>query len=96
MNALICEAIQTRRRLELDYDGLHRIVEPYCHGVSSTGAEVLRAIQVGGASRSGLSSFGKLWTVDKMRLVRLGEHFTPDDPNYNPRDTAMTTIHCHI
>jgi hypothetical protein len=32
-----------------------------------------------------------------MRLVRtLGEDFVPDDPNYEPNDSAMTRIHCRI
>jgi hypothetical protein len=94
---LICEAIQRRLLLEFDYDGLHRVVQPYAHGRSTAGREVLRAIQVGGQSRSARIASGKLWSVEKLTRPRLSEQkFVPDDPNYNPNDTALKTIHCRI
>jgi hypothetical protein len=97
MAGLICEAIQRRLLLEFDYDGLHRVVQPYVHGRSTVGREVLRAIQVGGQSRSARITSGKLWSVEKLTGLRLSEQgFVPDDPNYNPNDTAMETIHCRI
>src|SRR5947207_15333373 len=65
----ICDAIRTHHRLIFDYEGLPRIVEPYCHGWSSRGAAVLRAIQVRGSSSSGGFGFRKLWTVSKMERV---------------------------
>jgi hypothetical protein len=93
----ICVAIRSRMLLEFDYDGLHRVVAPYCHGFGSRDAEVLRAVQVRGASRSGGLGFGKLWTVARMRDVRTsGETFLPADPNYNPNDSAIPRIHCRI
>ena len=96
MREMICSAIRELELLEFDYDGLHRIVAPYCHGFTSKG-EVLRAIQVRGDSHSHGLGFGKLWTVAKMSNVRnAGERFMPDDPHYNPRDSAMTQIHCCV
>lgn len=95
MNALICEAIRTRRLLEFDYRGKQRVVAPYCHGTSSRGNEVLRAIQIAGAA--GGLGFGKLWIVADMSTVRLTDTpFAPDDPNYNPNDSAMVQIHCRV
>jgi hypothetical protein len=95
--AVICEAIRKRCRLEFEYRGLPRVVEPYCHGVSTRGAESLRAVQVGGESSSGGYGFGKLWTVAEMRAPRLSAvSFVPNDPNYNPDDNGMKTIHCRI
>lgn len=89
--------IRTRTLLAFDYDGQPRIVAPYCHGVTKHGAEVLRAIQVGGASRSGGFGFGKLWHVAKMQNVRTtSDPFLPTDPNYNPHDSAMAQIHCCV
>jgi hypothetical protein len=91
----ICEAIRKRALLEFLYRGRRRVVAPYCCGVSGRGAEVLRAVQVRGESASGSLGFGKLWTVDEIRELRvLDESFVPDDPNYNPRDRAMTRIYC--
>ena len=93
---IICAAIRNRELLEFDYDGLHRVVAPYCHGFTSKN-EVLRAVQVQGESHSRGMGFGKLWKLEKMLDVRrAGDPFVPDDPHYNPNDTAMTRIHCRV
>jgi hypothetical protein len=93
----VCEAIGAQRILEFDYDGHHRVVQPYCHGFSSKGAESLRAVQVNADSRSGGRGFGKLWTVAKMQNLRVtAETFAADDPDYNPHDTALPEIHCRV
>jgi hypothetical protein len=94
---LLCEAIGTRRLLAFTYEGHARVVAPYCHGFTRAGDEVLRAVQLRGSSRSGNFGSGKLWTISKMRLVRtLDEGFAPDDPDYEPNDSAMARIHCRI
>ena len=96
-SSLICDAIRRHALLEFDYDGLHRVVQPYCHGTASTGRESLRAIQVGGESRGRLIASGKLWTVAKIINLRISEQtFVPNDPHYNPKDTAMASIHCRV
>jgi hypothetical protein len=95
----ICETIRLHHRLAFVYEGLPRVVEPYCHGISTAGFEVLRAIQVAGASRSGRLkvSSGKLWLVGKMQEVRsTGQKFVPNDPHYNPDDSAIRVIHCRV
>lgn len=95
--SLICAAIRKRLVLEFRYRGRHRIVEPYCHGASTRGIEVLRAVQVGGSSSSGGFGFGKLWALSEISELRLTDAtFEPDDPNYNPNDTGMQTIHCRV
>jgi hypothetical protein len=59
--------------------------------------EVLRAVQLRGATRSGGLGFGKLWIASKMVHVRvLEETFSRDDPDYNPDDSAMLRIHCRV
>jgi hypothetical protein len=83
--AIICEAIRKRLLLEFRYGGLPRVVEPYILGISARGTEVLRAVQVGGSSNSGGFGYGKLWA----------ESF-PADPNYDPDDSGMQSIHCRI
>jgi hypothetical protein len=95
--ALLCEGIRTKKLLAFSYEGRARVVAPYCHGFTRASDEVLRAVQVRGSSRSGHFAGGKLWTVSKMRLVRtLEEEFMPDDPDYEPNDSAMARIHCRI
>jgi hypothetical protein len=95
--ALLCEAMATRKLLAFTYEGHARVVAPYCHGFTRAGNEVLRAVQLRGASRSGHFGSAKLWTVSKMRLVRtLAEELVPDDPDYEPNDSAMARIHCRM
>ena len=92
---IICSAIAQLHTLEFVYDGKPRVVEPYCHGTSTKGLEQVRAIQVGGQG-SGFG-FGKQWTIGKMVGLRMTERtFVPDDPNYNPDDTAFVRIHCRV
>jgi len=94
---IICEAIRNRALLEFKYQGRLRVVAPYCHGVSTRNVEVLRGIQVGGFSSSRGYGFGKLWVVAEMDRPRvLAQTFVPDDPRYNPEDSAMIQIHCRV
>jgi hypothetical protein len=94
VNPAICVAIRDNKLLEFEYNGLRRIVAPYCHGLTSNG-EVLRAVQVGGESHSRGMGFGKLWLLSKVRHLRATDTaFVPDDPQYNPDDSAMVEIHC--
>jgi hypothetical protein len=92
---MICEAIRKRALLEFHYHGRLRVVAPYCHGISTRGVDVLRAIQVRGSSATGGLGFGKLWIVAEMVDPRImDETFAPDDPNYNPDDSGMKQIYC--
>ena len=94
---IICDAIRQRLLLEFRYGGLPRVVEPYCHGISTGGVEVLRAVQVGGSSNSGSFGFAKLWAVADITALRITtESFPADDPNYDPDDDVMQSIHCRI
>ena len=69
--ALICEAIRKKLLLEFRYGGLPRVVEPYIHGISNRGTEVLRAVQVGGSSNSGGFGYGKLWALEEITALRI-------------------------
>lgn len=94
---IVCEAIRTRSVLEFEYHHLHRVVAPYCHGLSGKGVQMLRAVQLSGASGSGAVGFGKLWFLDEIVAPRItGEHFAPHDPDYNAEDPAMAVIHCRV
>ena len=100
----ICKAISERRLVQFGYHGKLRIVAPYCHGTSTRGKDVLRGIQLRGESSSGPvggkgmgKPMGKLWALADMTGLRvLDETFEPDDPNYNPNDSAMSEIHCRV
>ena len=87
----ICEAIRRRRLLEFEYSGRRRLVAPYCHGWTKKG-ERLRAVEIDDPE-----PFGKLWSVEKMAGLRVTDTpFLPNDPNYNPNDSAMERICCCV
>lgn len=96
----LCAAIAAGVLIEFDYKGEHRVVAPYCHGISTRGAEVLRGVQLerpDSVSKSGHYGFGKLWYVADMQNLQVTrERFSPDDPTYNPSDSAMKQIHCRV
>lgn len=95
--AAIVEALSKRALLQFRYKEHLRIVAPYCYGVSTSGRDVLRGVQVRGSSPSNGMGFGKLWLVSEMADPQLlDETFEPDDPHYNPSDSAMTQIYARI
>jgi hypothetical protein len=94
MNKAICSAIDKKAVIAFEYNGSLRIVEPQCHGISSAGHEVLRAVEINGDSRS-TKIGGKLFTVSKMSALReTGRNFLNPAPNHNPNDKAMKLVHC--
>ncbi len=96
-NAIVCDAIRRRVLLAFDYDDEPRVVAPYCHGLTTAQREAVRAVQILGGSRSRDIASGKLWSVDKLRGLRVtDEPFLPTDPRYNPNDKAFAVIHCRI
>lgn len=97
MNAKICQAIASRSVLRFSYDGGTRAVEPYCHGVSTAGHEVLRGYQIGGYSQSGNPTSWKLYEVAKMSgLSQTEQAFATNRAGYNPNDRGMSSIHCNV
>lgn len=97
MTSLVCEAIRRRVLTTFFYDGGPRMVEPYCHGMSSTGKGLVRAYQVEGFSRSGQPVGWKLFETMKMVDVHLtDDHFPGDRPDFNPDDPHMRVVHCRV
>jgi len=84
------------KTLTFHYEGGPREAEPHCHGLSKAGNEVVRAFQIAGASESGNTTGWKLFEVDKMTGVGIGDSFEGPRPGYNPNDKAMKSVHCHI
>lgn len=66
MNAVLCGAINDQNIVEFYYDGARRIVEPFCHGISTAGNEVLRGYQISGFSSSGTVPDWKLFNLDEI------------------------------
>jgi hypothetical protein len=92
---VVCNAIASRRLLEFDYDGHHRLVEPHCHGRGATNKEFFRAFQIGGTSASGPLGW-KLFDMDHVFNVRLcDERFEPRS-DFRADDTSMHPVHCRV
>ena len=97
MNPVICQAIEQRQFLQFHYGGGLRFVEPYRHGYSTAGNEVLRGFQVSGYSRSRNSSGWRLFDVGKMgQLQAAPERFTANRPGFASKDPAMRFVHCQV
>jgi hypothetical protein len=97
MNPAICSAIANRFLLQFHYAGGERIVEPYRHGYSTAGNEVIRGYQVSGYSHSRNPSGWKLFDVGKIGQLRsTGQTFAQNRPGYVTRDRAMRSIHCQL
>jgi len=65
--------------------------------VSSAGNEALRGYQTGGFSKSGNPVGWKLFRVANLsNLSTTGESFTGNRPGYNPQDSGMMQIYCHV
>ena len=72
-------------------------MEPHCHGTSKTGNESLRGYQRGGFSRSGEAEGWKMFTVEKISSFRqTSDAFPTNRPGYNPKDSHMDRVHCHV
>ncbi len=98
MNIAIRAAIRMRAVLQFCYEGGTRMVEPYCHGTSTAGHEVLRGFQTGGYSYPGSSPVGwRLFDVTKITSLRqTGDQFWCNRDGYTPHDREMKSVHCHV
>jgi len=95
VNPVICQAIEQRFMLQFHYGGGLRVVEPYRHGYSTAGNEVLRGYQVSGYSNSRNPSGWRLFDVGKMGELRSApETFSANRPGYAAKDPAMRFVHC--
>jgi len=92
VNPLLVDAIGNRRRIEFNYNGKPRLVEPQCYGIGTKGTALLRAHQLQGGTQP-----EPLFDVAKIEhLCVLEEHFSEPGPNYKPNDSAMTTIFAQL
>ena len=97
MNTVICEAIGKRQVLAFRYAGGERIVEPYRHGKSTAGNEVLRAYQLSGYSSSHQPAAWKLFDIYKMADVHpTGQTFRFNRAGYVAKDRTMRYVHCQV
>jgi hypothetical protein len=92
----ICDAIRLRRVVRFLYHGGVREVEPYVYGRNAGGAELLRAYQLRGASRS-VEAGWKMFHVEYIsQLAVTFEPFDAPRGGYTPDDKVITFVNCRI
>ena len=98
VNPLLCSAIRHRRLITFYYDGGRRTVEPYSHGSSAAGHDLLSGYQTAGHSTSGTPLGWKMFRLDELSgLAMTDQVFAENRPEYDPsRDDKMATIYCRI
>ncbi len=97
MNLLLCRAIDDRKLVRFAYRGGNRIVEPYCHGVTKGGHELLRGYQTTGYSSRGRPEGWRLFRLDEMADLTVTEKsFRVRWFGYDPDDAAMDRIFCRV
>jgi hypothetical protein len=98
MNQLLCSAIRNRRLVTFHYDGGRRSVEPYCHGSSAAGRDLLRGYQVAGYSRSGISQGWKMFRLEELSALAMTDKvFSEVRPEYDSnREDKMAAIYCRV
>ena len=94
----ICQAINERRAIQLNYEWGHRTAEPHAYGLNDNGHELLRAYQTGGASESGQPTGWKIFRVHEITgLTVLEEHFSHPRQGYKRGDKALDRrIYCEL
>ena len=96
MDPAICSAIAEKRLIEFRYEGCLRVVEPYCHGITETEDEVLRAFQIGGHRETEEDVGWKFFREDKMEdIVLLNDTFNEKYPTCDFGE-RMKEVHCCV
>ena len=96
MNAILSQAIQQTKVLELRYHGYSRIVEPHAYGRDKDGDEILRCYQTSGGSESGESVGWKLLKVREAFSFHLTDTSFSDRPEYKRNDKAMNHVFAQL
>lgn len=94
--AVGCEAVRQRKRLELRYDGYVRVVEVHVVGRSTEGHDLMRVWQVRGGSRSEPVGWKLLRLDEALSAHVLDEQAQVPRVGYKRDDKAMATYYCRI
>ena len=82
---VIQKAIVQRRRLEFQYEGAPRVVEPQILGINQKGNEVLNGLLVSGHSESHGQGQLRDYVTSKIKKPKLRqERFSLPHPEYKP------------
>jgi hypothetical protein len=94
---VICNAIHSRRLLALTYGMHRRVVEPYIHGWTLDGVEVLLCYQREGESTSGFRTSWRTLHVDRIVEPELLDVvFAFDQADYDESAPEVRFVHCKV
>jgi hypothetical protein len=94
---MLCSAVAGRRVLRFEYDGRERVVEPYGHGWTTTGVEIVSGYQISGESVGGQVPGWKMFHVAKMTVRDDGGvTFAEPRPDYDPAKLRIGALCCRI
>lgn len=94
---IACEALKSKRVLELRYSGYFRCVEVHTIGFSSKDQPVMRVWQTGGGSVHGETTGWKLLRLDEAEGASISEiPSAAPRSGYKRGDRAMKRIICEI
>lgn len=92
-NEKVCQAVRERRIVRCVYgSGEARIIQPYCHGHSHQGHEVLSAYQLQPTAES--KEGWKMFDVAELIDFELQDETFAVREDFNPEHPGMTQIHC--
>ena len=92
-----CEALRSRKCLELSYDGYSRLVEVHAVGLKRERHAVARVWQVSGGSVSNEPIGWKLLRLDEAERGHMSEHDSrAPRPGYKRNDPVMVQIRCQV
>lgn len=96
MNTAICDAIRDGEIIEFEYEGMVKIVEPFCYGVGINEQELLRGYVIGGFSDVLNQEYSwKLFDVSHMGTIQfIGKKFHTIRAGYDKEDKDMKTTYC--
>ncbi len=92
MNEIIMDAIGNQKRIQFSYNGELRVVEPHTYGKSRRDNDVLSAYQIGGGSSTSDTGW-KLFRIDNITNMSIGDEFSHIADGYNALDTNMNEIY---
>ena len=97
MNEQIINAIENRKTMEFEYEGMIRIVEPHCYGLTKKCNEALRAYQIDGFSSSGKMGW-KLFSLSKVSSIKILENNfnVREKDGYKNGDKGMSSIYKEV
>lgn len=83
----LIDAIQTRRMVEFDYNGKHRVVEPHVLGTLKESLDLQAYQTEGGSNSGGLDNWRRFHVSGIMNLRVLNRTFPGPRPTSGPHSS---------